>query len=139
MKALVLAGGTGTRLRPLSHAMPKQLVPVANRPVLVHALESVRAAGITDVGVVVGDTAPAIRAALGDGSALGLDVRYIHQDAPRGLAHAVRVARDHLGDEDFLLYLGDNVLVGGLADLLSANARHGRPDAQLLPSKVDDA
>jgi glucose-1-phosphate thymidylyltransferase len=137
MKALVLAGGSGTRLRPISHAMPKQLVPVANKPVLVHALETIRDAQITDVGMVVGDTAPAIHAAIGDGADLGLRIRYLPQDAPRGLAHAVLIARDHLGDDDFLMYLGDNVLLGGLAEIVDTFTEH-RPDSLVTVTKVAD-
>jgi len=103
MKALVLSGGAGTRLRPITHTSAKQLLPVANKPVLFYGLEAIRESGITDVGVVVGDTAPAIREAVGDGSAFGLRVTYIQQEAPLGLAHAVLVARDFLGDDDFVM------------------------------------
>ncbi|MEU3287322.1 sugar phosphate nucleotidyltransferase [Streptomyces longwoodensis] len=112
MKALVLAGGAGTRLRPITHTSAKQLVPVANKAVLFYGLESIAAAGITDVGVIVGDTADEIRAAVGDGPAFGLDVTYIPQDKPLGLAHAVLIARDWLGDDDFVMYLGNNFIVG---------------------------
>src|SRR5258707_7891464 len=118
MKALVLSGGAGTRLRPITHTSAKQLLPVANKPVLFYGLEAIRAASITDVGIVVGDTAPAIHAAVGDGSAFDLHVTYIRQDAPRGLAHAVLIARDFLGDDDFVMYLGDNFIVGGIASLV---------------------
>lgn len=137
MKGLVLAGGTGTRLRPLSHAMPKQLVPVANRPVLLHGLDTLRAAGIRDVGVIVGDTAAEIRAAAGDGSALGLRLTYLRQRRPLGLAHAVRVARDYLGLDDFVMYLGDNVLSGGIGEAAQAFVET-RPAAQVLLDKVED-
>ena len=94
MKALVLAGGSGTRLRPITHTSAKQLLPVANKPVLFYGLEAIRDAGITDVGLVVGDTAPAIEEAVGDGSAFGLNVTYIRQEAPLGLAHAVLIRDD---------------------------------------------
>ena len=114
MKALVLSGGSGSRLRPITHTSAKQLVPVANKPVLFYGLEAIRDAGITDVGIVVGDTEPAIRAAVGDGSAFGLEVTYLRQQAPLGLAHAVLIAREFLGDEDFVMYLGDNFIVGGI-------------------------
>ena len=114
MKALVLAGGSGSRLRPITHTYAKQLLPVANKPVLFYGLEAIRDAGITDVGIVVGDTAPAIEDAVGDGSAFGLAATYLRQDAPRGLAHAVIVARDFLADDDFVMYLGDNFIVGGI-------------------------
>src|SRR6266853_2918381 len=110
MKALVLAGGSGSRLRPITHTFAKQLLPVANKPVLFYGLEALRDAGITEVGMVVGDTAPTIKAAVGTGGAFGLNVSYIQQEAPLGLAHAVLVARDFLGDDDFVMYLGDNML-----------------------------
>ncbi len=137
MKALVLAGGSGSRLRPITHTSAKQLLPVANKPVLFYGLEAIRDAGITDVGIVVGDTAPAIQAALGDGSAFGLGVTYIKQDAPRGLAHAVLVAREFLGDDDFVMYLGDNFIVGGITSLVE-EFRSGRPDAQIMLTPVAD-
>ena len=137
MKALVLSGGSGTRLRPITHTSAKQLLPVANKPVLFYGLEAIREAGITDVGIVVGDTAPAIREAVGDGSAFGLEVTYIRQDAPRGLAHAVVIARDFLGDDDFVMYLGDNFIVGGISALVE-EFRVGRPDAQIMLTSVPD-
>ncbi|MFJ8856814.1 glucose-1-phosphate thymidylyltransferase [Streptomyces sp. NPDC102451] len=135
MKALVLSGGAGTRLRPITHTSAKQLVPVANKPVLFYGLEAIAEAGITDVGIIVGDTAPEIREAVGDGSALGIDVTYIPQDEPRGLAHAVLIARDFLGDDDFVMYLGDNFIVGGIAGLVE-EFRAERPEAQILLTKV---
>ncbi|KUN80561.1 glucose-1-phosphate thymidylyltransferase [Streptomyces bungoensis] len=135
MKALVLAGGSGTRLRPITHTSAKQLVPVANKPVLFYGLEAIAEAGVTEVGIVVGDTAAEIRAAVGDGSAFGVDVTYIPQAAPLGLAHAVLIARDFLGDDDFVMYLGDNFVVGGIADLVDA-FRAERPDAQILLTRV---
>jgi glucose-1-phosphate thymidylyltransferase len=137
MKALVLAGGSGSRLRPITHTSAKQLLPVANKPVLFYGLEAIGDAGITDVGIVVGDTAPAIEAAVGDGSAFGLDVSYIRQDAPRGLAHAVLIAGDFLGGDDFVMYLGDNFIVGGIASVVD-EFRAGRPDAQIMLTKVAD-
>lgn len=137
MKALVLAGGAGTRLRPITHTSAKQLVPVANKPVLFYGLESIAAAGITDVGIVVGDTADEIREAVGDGSALGLEITYIRQEAPLGLAHAVLIAREFLADADFVMYLGDNFIVGGITALVD-NFRAERPDAQILLTKVSD-
>ncbi len=137
MKALVLSGGAGTRLRPITHTSAKQLLPVANKPVLFYGLEAIRDAGITDVGVVVGDTAPAIKEAVGDGSLFGLRVTYIPQEAPLGLAHAVLVARDFLGDDDFVMYLGDNFIVGGIAELVEG-FRAARPDAQIMLTQVAD-
>ena len=137
MKALVLSGGSGSRLRPITHTSAKQLVPVANKPVLFYGLEAIRDAGITDVGIVVGETEPAIRDAVGDGAAFGLNVAYLRQEAPRGLAHAVLIARDFLGDDDFVMYLGDNFIVGGIAGLVD-EFRTGRPDAQIMLTSVPD-
>ncbi|MFF5189227.1 glucose-1-phosphate thymidylyltransferase [Streptomyces sp. NPDC000345] len=137
MKALVLAGGAGTRLRPITHTSAKQLVPVANKAVLFYGLESIAAAGVTEVGVIVGETADEIRAAVGDGSRFGLDITYIPQERPLGLAHAVIVARDFLGDDDFVMYLGDNFIVGGITDLVD-EFRGTRPDAQILLTRVPD-
>ncbi|MFY1679643.1 MULTISPECIES: glucose-1-phosphate thymidylyltransferase [unclassified Streptomyces] len=137
MKALVLAGGSGSRLRPITHTSAKQLVPVANKPVLFYGLESIAEAGIHEVGIVVGDTAAEIEAAVGDGSRFGLDVTYLPQEAPLGLAHAVGVARDYLGDDDFVMYLGDNFIVGGISALVRRFERH-RPDAQILLTRVSD-
>lgn len=137
MKALLLSGGSGTRLRPITHTSAKQLVPVANKPVLFYGLEAIAGAGITQVGIVVGDTAEEIREAVGDGSAFGLEVTYIPQAAPLGLAHAVLIAREFLGDDDFVMYLGDNFVVGGITDLVYA-FRSERPAAQILLTKVPD-
>ena len=137
MKALVLSGGSGTRLRPLTHTSAKQLVPVANKPILFYVLEGIAEAGVTEVGIIVGDTAPEIRAAVGDGSAFGLSVTYLPQERPLGLAHAVRIARDWLGDDDFVMYLGDNFLVGGITDQL-ADFRDTAPDAQIMLTRVGD-
>ena len=137
MKALVLSGGAGTRLRPITHTSAKQLLPVANKPVLFYGLEAIRDAGITDVGLVVGDTAPAIEEAVGDGSAFGLKVTYLRQEAPLGLAHAVLIARTFLGDDDFVMYLGDNFIVGGISPLVD-EFRAARPDAQIMLTQVPD-
>jgi glucose-1-phosphate thymidylyltransferase len=137
MKALVLSGGSGSRLRPITHTSAKQLLPVANKPVLFYALEDIRDAGITDVGIVVGSTEPAIRAAVGDGSSFGIDVTYLRQDAPRGLAHAVLIAREFLAGDDFVMYLGDNFIVGGITSLVEQFASV-RPAAQIMLTKVTD-
>ena len=137
MKALVLSGGSGTRLRPITHTSAKQLVPVANKPVLFYGLEAIAAAGVSEVGIIVGDTAPAIEAAVGDGAQFGLNVTYIRQDAPRGLAHAVLIARDFLGDDDFVMYLGDNFIVGGISNLVDMFTAD-RPDAQIMLQQVAD-
>ncbi|MGP3914149.1 glucose-1-phosphate thymidylyltransferase [Nonomuraea sp. 10N515B] len=137
MKALVLAGGKGTRLRPLTHTSAKQLVPVANKPVLYYGLEAIRDAGITSVGIIIGDTGAEVRAAVGNGSRFGLHVTYIPQEAPLGLAHCVLIARDFLADEPFVMYLGDNFLIGGIADLVDA-FRMANYDAQILLTKVTE-
>src|ERR1700757_3901703 len=137
MKALVLSGGSGTRLRPITHPPAKQLVRVANKPVLFYGLESIADAGITDVGIIVGDTAPAIEAAVGDGSKFGVKVTYIRQLAPLGLAHAVLVAREFLGDDDFVMYLGDNFIVGGITGLVEEFVT-SRPEARIMLARVSD-
>ncbi len=137
MKALVLAGGAGTRLRPITHTSAKQLVPVANKPVLFYGLEAIRDAGVTDVGIIVGDTQAEIEAAVGDGSALGITVTYLRQDAPLGLAHCVLIAKDFLGDDDFVMYLGDNFIIGGITELV-AEFRAATCDAQILLTRVDN-
>jgi glucose-1-phosphate thymidylyltransferase len=135
MKGLVLSGGMGTRLRPFSHSMPKQLVPVANKPVLVHCLENLREAGVTEVCIIVGDRGDDIRTAVAAHHNLGLTVTYVHQAVPLGLAHCVTLARDFLGEDDFVMYLGDNILVGGITGLADTFRRH-RPAAQLALTKV---
>ena len=122
MKGLILAGGSGTRLRPLTYTKAKQLVPVANKPIIFYGLEEMAAAGIREVGIVVGvgEIGDEIMAAIGDGTRWGLDVTYLPQDAPRGLAHGVVIAREFLGDEDFVMYLGDNMLKQRLASFVEA-------------------
>ncbi|MCM2414284.1 glucose-1-phosphate thymidylyltransferase [Streptomyces sp. RKAG290] len=137
MKALVLSGGSGTRLRPFTHSMPKQLIPIANRPILQHVLENIADLGVTEVGIIVGDWEQQITETLGDGSALGVHLTYIPQDSPRGLAHAVVIARDFLGDDDFVMYLGDNVLPGGVAQIAEEFGK-ARPAAQVVVHKVTD-
>jgi len=118
MKGLILSGGRGTRLRPFTYTGAKQLVPVANKPVLFYAIESLVAAGVSDLGIVVGDTSDQVQAAVGDGSRFGATVSYIHQPQPLGIAHAVSVARDFLKDEPFTLYLGDNLVREGIRPLV---------------------
>jgi len=137
MKALVLCGGSGTRLRPITHTMAKQLVPIANKPVLFYGLEAIKAAGVTDVGIVVGDTAKEIVQAVGDGSRWGIDVTYIHQDEPLGLAHAVLVSEEFLGTDDFVMYLGDNLIREGITSLVE-QFRQNRPNSQILLARVKE-
>ncbi len=137
MKGLVLSGGAGTRLRPITHTSAKQLVPVANKPVLFYGLEAMRAAGITQVGIVVGETRAEIEAAVGDGSRFGLEVTYLPQEAPLGLAHAVLIAEEYLGDEPFVMYLGDNLLKEGIAPFVR-DFEESEPDALILLQKVKD-
>jgi glucose-1-phosphate thymidylyltransferase len=137
MKGLILSGGAGTRLRPITHTSAKQLVPVANKPVLFYGLEAMRAAGIREVGIVVGDTHAEIEAAVGDGSAFGLEVTYLPQAAPLGLAHAVLISEAYLGDSPFVMYLGDNLLKEGIAPFVRA-FQEGDPDALILLQQVAD-
>ncbi len=135
MKALILSGGKGTRLRPITHTGAKQLVPVANKPILFYGVEAIRDAGITDVGIIVGDTEKEIRAALGDGSAFGVRTTYIRQEAPLGLAHAVKVAREFMRDDSFVMYLGDNLILDGITPLVREFERD-RPNSQILLAHV---
>lgn len=137
MKGLILSGGKGTRLRPLTYTSAKQLVPVANKPVLFYGIEAMAGAGIREVGIVVGDTAAEIQAAVGDGSRWGLQVTYIPQDAPRGLAHAVLISEGFLGAEPFVMYLGDNLLNKGIGPFVRQFEAE-RPAAQILLARVPD-
>lgn len=118
MKALVLSGGRATRLRPITHTSAKQLVPVANKPILFYALESIADAGITDVGIIVGHTAQEIKAAVGGGERWGIKATYIPQEAPLGLAHAVKIAEPFLGSDRFVMFLGDNLIRDGIKDVV---------------------
>ena len=135
MKGLILSGGKGTRLRPLTYTRAKQLVPVANKPVLFYGIEALAAAGIRTIGIVVGDTQAEIRAAVDDGSAWGVDVTYIEQDAPRGLAHAVLISEQFIGEDSFVVYLGDNLLAKGIVPFVDQFVTE-QPAAQILLARV---
>jgi glucose-1-phosphate thymidylyltransferase len=151
VKGLILSGGAGTRLRPITHTSAKQLVPVANKPILFYGIEDMVEAGIADIGIITGDTGAEIREAVGDGSRWGAKVTYLPQEAPLGLAHCVVIARDFLGDDDFVMYLGDNLLRQGIAEFVERfeDDRHRSsaltldeatqaPSAQILLARVAD-
>jgi len=141
MKGVLLAGGRGSRLRPITHTMTKHLIPLANKPILFHGLEALHEAGIEELAIIVGckhpdypgslDTRPEIEEAVGDGSRWGLKVRYLEQDAPRGIAHAVWIARDFVGEDPFVVFLGDNFVPSGIADFTREFAEK-QPNAMIL-------
>jgi glucose-1-phosphate thymidylyltransferase len=138
LKGLILSGGKGTRLRPITHTSAKQLVPVANKPVLFYGIEAMAQAGIEEIGIIIApETGAEIEAAAGDGSRFGVRISYIVQDEPLGLAHAVLTAEPFLGASGFVMYLGDNLLQGGIADLVAAFREH-EPDALILLTPVAD-
>lgn len=138
LKGLILSGGAGTRLRPITHTSAKQLVPVANKPVLFYGIEALVDAGVTEIGIVIApETGDEIREAVGDGSAFGAEVTYIVQDEPGGLAHAVLTAEQFIGGSPFVMYLGDNLLADGLRGLV-ASFREAEPDALILLTPVSD-
>ncbi len=135
MKGLVLSGGKGTRLRPITFTSAKQLLPIANKPVLFYCLEQLADAGVTDVGIVVGETQAEIRAAVGDGSQFGIRATYIEQDTPAGLAHAVKISRGYLGDDPFVMVLGDNLLRDGVVSIVD-EFRNDPTNCQILLTRV---
>src|SRR3978361_709750 len=138
LKGLILSGGKGTRLRPITHTSAKQLVPVANKPVLFYGIEAMAAAGIAEVGIIIApENGAEVQAAAGDGSQFGVRITYLVQDEPAGLAHAVLTAEPFLGDSPFVMYLAGNLLQGGITDLVQAFT-DGEPDALILLTPVPD-
>lgn len=138
MKALVLAGGKGTRLRPLTHTGAKQLVPVANKPILSYVIENIQKAGISDVGIIISpESSDAIRTAIGDGSNFGVNVTYLMQDEPKGLAHTIIVAKEFLKDDAFVMYLGDNLIGSGIEKFVE-KFHETKSDAVILLKEVAD-
>ncbi len=143
MKGIILHGGHGTRLRPLTHTGPKQLLPIANKPMSQYALEDLKRAGITDIGIIVGDIYPdKVRDYYGDGSDFGVKITYIFQDKPKGISHAIRLCKDFVGSENFAVYLGDNVLRKNLDHYVNrfdnSAGSSTSTDAMILLCKVDD-
>ncbi len=137
MKGLILSGGKGSRLYPLTYTRAKQLVPVANKPVLFRVIETLCDAGITDIGIVIGHTGPEIREAVGRGNQWGVNITFIEQDQPLGLAHAVKISRDFLGDDKFVMFLGDNVIEGGISNLIAEFDNKGY-NSQVVLTPVDE-
>lgn len=138
MKGLILSGGKGTRLYPLTYTRAKQLIPVANKPVLVRVIEALREAQVREIGIVVGQTAAEIEETLGDGHEWDVELTYISQNRPDGLAHAVKISRDFLQDDSFVMFLGDNVLEGGISALIADFADKGW-NSQIVLKEVENA
>lgn len=137
MKGLILSGGKGTRLRPLTFTRAKQLIPVANKPVLIRVIETIRDAGIDEIGIIVGQNGAEIREAVGDGDGRSVHITYIPQEAPLGLAHAVKTAQPFIGDDSFVMFLGDNVIQGGISDLIRDFANHDWNSQIVLKAVAD--
>ncbi len=138
IKGLVLAGGHGTRLRPLTHTGPKQLIPIANKPNILYCIDDLRDAGITDIGIILGNNMPQkVQELLGDGREYGVNITYIVQGEPKGIAHAIGVAREFMGSAPFCVYLGDNVLTGGIKMMVNDFVEN-RHEACIACSRVRD-
>ena len=137
MKGLILSGGTGSRLRPITFTNAKQLIPVANKPILFRVIESIRDAGITEIGIVIGSTGQQIRDAVGRGGRWGVKITYIEQDQPLGLAHAVKISHDFIGDDRFVMFLGDNVIEGGISPLIAQFA-NSEWNSQIVLTRIED-
>ncbi|MFQ3548394.1 MAG: glucose-1-phosphate thymidylyltransferase [Armatimonadota bacterium] len=135
MKALILSGGKGTRLRPITHTAAKQLVPVANKPILFYAIEAIKNSGIDDIGIIVGDTHNEIKAAVGDGSKWNVKITYIQQEAPLGLAHAVKISEDFMAGDQFVMFLGDNLIKDGINTFVQKYS-HSGANSQILLAHV---
>ncbi len=135
MKGLILSGGKGTRLRPITYTSAKQLIPIANKPILFYGIESLKEAGIKDIGIVVGDTKEDVMKAVGNGSSWDISVTYIEQEEPAGLAHAVLISKGFLKDDPFVMYLGDNLILGGIKELVK-EFMEASPNCHILLSKV---
>jgi glucose-1-phosphate thymidylyltransferase len=136
MKGLILSGGTGSRLYPLTYTNAKQLIPVANKPILFRVIESIRDAGINEIGIVVGSTASKIKDAVGRGDRWDVQITYIQQDEPLGLAHAVKISHDFLKDDRFVMFLGDNVIQGGISPLIAQFA-DSKWNSQIVLTRIE--
>jgi len=138
LKGIILHGGHGTRLRPLTHTGPKQLLPIANKPMSQYALEDLKTAGVTDIAIIIGDVYPEkVKEYYGNGSKFGINISYVYQDKPKGIAHAIRLCKDFIKDDKFIVYLGDNVLRKDLVDY-TKKFQNSKSDAMILLCKVDD-
>ena len=138
MKGIILHGGHGTRLRPLTHTGPKQLLPIANKPMSQYALEDIKSAGITDIGIIIGDVYPEkVKQYYGNGEKFGVKITYIYQDQPKGIAHAIKLCQDFIGNDKFIVYLGDNILRKDLVDYTNT-FQSSNSDAMILLCEVED-
>ncbi|MDA8233299.1 MAG: glucose-1-phosphate thymidylyltransferase [Clostridia bacterium] len=137
MKGLILSGGTGSRLRPLTYTSAKQLIPVANKPILFYAIEALKEAGVEDIGIIVGETKEEVRAGVGDGSRWGVKITYIEQEAPLGLAHAVKIAEPFIEEDSFIMFLGDNLVREGVVHF-ARKFEENMPDSLILLSEVEE-